>query len=182
MGKGTGLGLSQVYGVARQAGGAARIESAPGTGTVVTLFLRRSTEPAEAPAAGDSQAPVLAPAEGRTILVVDDEAAVRALAADILQLLGYRVLQAASGAMALDMLSAARPDLMLFDYAMPDMNGAELARQAREIRPGVPIVFASGYADTEALESAVGGEAVILRKPFDMETLARTISALLRAG
>ncbi|HEY3949573.1 response regulator [Phenylobacterium sp.] len=181
VGQGTGLGLSQVYGVARQAGGAARIESAPGTGTVVTLFLRRSTEPAEAPAAGDSQAPVLAPAEGRTILVVDDEAAVRALAADILQLLGYRVLQAASGAMALDMLSAARPDLMLFDYAMPDMNGAELARKAREMRPGVPIVFASGYADTEALESAVGGEAVILRKPFDMETLARTISALLRA-
>ncbi|MBS0360846.1 MAG: response regulator [Proteobacteria bacterium] len=180
VGQGTGLGLSQVYGVARQAGGAARIESTPGAGTTVTLYLRRSTASPEAPQANDGHATVLAPTGGRTILVVDDEEAVRALAADILQLLGYRVLQADGGAKALDMLSATRPDLMLFDYAMPDMNGAELARRARDLAPGVPIVFASGYADTEALESSVGGEAVILKKPFDMDTLARTVGTLLR--
>ncbi|MBS0333677.1 MAG: response regulator, partial [Proteobacteria bacterium] len=162
VGRGTGLGLSQVYGVARQAGGAARIDSTPGLGTVVTLFLRRSDDAADGAETEGEPAPVLAPSGGRTVLVVDDDDAVRALAGEILQLLGYRVLQADSGAKALDMLETAKPDLMLFDYAMPDMNGAELARRARMLRPDTPIVFASGYADTEAVESALGGEAVIL--------------------
>jgi signal transduction histidine kinase len=179
VGKGTGLGLSQVYGVARQAGGTALITSAPGAGTVVTLLLRRSTAPGEGAGAQAEPRPVLAPASGRTVLVVDDEAAVRALACDILHLLGYRVLEADSGTKALKVLESVRPDLMLLDYAMPGMNGAEVARLARRRWPDVPIVFASGYADTAQVEAAVGGQAVILRKPFDMETLAETIAGLL---
>ncbi|HXA39000.1 MAG TPA: response regulator [Phenylobacterium sp.] len=180
VGKGTGLGLSQVYGVARQAGGVARIASTPGGGTVVSLLLRHSTATAEAGAEPDESLPILAPEGGHTVLVVDDEDAVRTLACETLKLLGYRVLEADSGAAALEVLATACPDLMLFDYAMPAMNGAELARVARLRCPGVPIVFASGYADTDQVEAAVGGEATILRKPFNMETLARTVSTLLR--
>ena len=104
----------------------------------------------------------------------------RALACEILELLGYRVLEAESGARALEILESVEPDLMLFDYAMPVMNGAELARLARRLWPDVPIVFASGYADTEQVEAALSGEAIILRKPFNMETLAQTIAGLLR--
>jgi signal transduction histidine kinase/ActR/RegA family two-component response regulator len=180
IGKGTGLGLSQVYGVARQAGGTARIASAPGGGTVVTLLLRRSSAAAQPPTVQAQPEPVLAPDPGCTILVVDDEGPVRALACEILELLGYQVLQADSGASALDLLETVQPDLMLFDYAMPVMNGAELARRARERWPDTPIVVASGYADTAQVEAALGGQAVILRKPFDMETLAQTIAGLLR--
>ena len=114
--------------------------------------------------------------------MVDDEPAVRGLAFEALELLGYRVLEADSGAMALDMLETVRPDLMLFDYAMPTMNGAELAHLARQRFPDVPIVFASGYADTDQVEAALGGEATILRKPFDMDTLARAVALLLRGS
>jgi len=179
IGKGTGLGLSQVYGVARQAGGAAQIDSEPGRGTVVRLLLRRSTAAAElAPARGE-RPPILAPAAGRTILVVDDEAPVRVLAGETLELLGYRVLQAESGAAALALLEREVPDVMLFDYAMPDMNGAELAGLVRARLPDAPIIFASGHADTAAVEAALGGQPTILRKPFNMETLARTIAELL---
>jgi len=179
VGKGTGLGLSQVYGVARQAGGAAQIESEPGRGTVLRLLLRRSTMTAEPVAAQGEQPAILAPAAGRTVLVVDDEGPVRALAGETLELLGYRVLQAESGAAALEILEREVPDLMLFDYAMPGMNGAELAGLVRARLPDVPIVFASGHADTAAVEAALGGRATILRKPFNMETLARTIAELL---
>ncbi len=180
VGKGTGLGLSQVYGVARQAGGTAEIASIPGGGTAVTLLLRRSaTAPAEALDARAEPRPVLAPAGGRTVLLVDDDDPVRELTAETLELLGYRVLQASGGAQALDMLETVAPDLMLFDYAMPLMNGAELARLAGARRPQTPIVIASGYADTAQVEAALGGEAVILRKPFNMEALAQTIAGLL---
>jgi signal transduction histidine kinase/CheY-like chemotaxis protein len=182
VGKGTGLGLSQVYGVARQAGGAARIVSTAGQGTVVSLLLRRSAAADEVGEAPSAPQPILAPERGGAILVVDDEDAVRSLACQTLELLGYRVLEADSGAKALDMLETVRPDLMLFDYAMPVMNGAELARLARQLQPGVPIVFASGYADTDQVEAALGGEATILRKPFNMDALARTVAALLREG
>jgi signal transduction histidine kinase len=182
VGKGTGLGLSQVYGVARQAGGTARIASAPGGGTMVTLLLRRSAAEAEALASPAEPPAILAPEAGRTVLVVDDEGAVRALACEILELLGYKVLAADSGEAALEILETARPDLMLFDYAMPGMNGAELARLARLRLPDTPIVFASGYADTAQVEAALGGAAIILRKPFNMETLAQTIAGLLQGS
>jgi signal transduction histidine kinase len=182
VGKGTGLGLSQVYGVARQAGGAAKIESGlkheGGRGTTVTLFLRRSGRPAEAAPDHSAPRPVLAPDSGRTVLVVDDDPPVRALACETLAMLGYAVLDAGSGAEALEILSNTRPDIMLLDYAMPGMSGAELAGKARERWPGVPIVFASGHADTAAVEQALGGEALILRKPFNMESLARALAGL----
>ncbi len=179
VGKGTGLGLSQVYGVARQAGGAARIAAGLGGGTVVSLFLRSSTATPEGPQAPSPQPAVLAPAEGRTVLVVDDEAPVRDLVCETLRMLGYRVLEADSGAQALAILETEAPNLMLCDFAMPVMNGAELALLARRRRPDMPIVFASGHADTAAVEAALGGQAQILRKPFNLETLAETLARLL---
>ncbi|WP_374577313.1 response regulator [Phenylobacterium sp. J367] len=182
VGKGTGLGLSQVYGVARQAGGQATIDSEPGQGTTVRLLLRRSQTPVEAVQAGRSaQAPVLAPAEGACVMVVDDDAEVRNLVRDTLELLGYRVIAADGGARALEMLAQDQPDLVLMDFAMPGMNGAEAAALARERWPGLPIVFASGYADSAAVEAALGGQAVILRKPFEMDDLARTVAEGLKA-
>jgi signal transduction histidine kinase len=178
IGKGTGLGLSQVYGVARQAGGAARIISGAGRGTTVTLFLRRSRRPADAAPDESATQAVSAPEGGRTVLLVDDEDQVRALAGEALAMLGYQVLDADGGAAALAILETTRPDIMLLDYAMPGMSGAELARQARARWPDMPIVFASGHADTEAVEQAVGGQALILRKPFDMQSLAQALAGL----
>ena len=180
LGKGTGLGLSQVYGVARQAGGAAQIESELGKGTTVRLFLRRSAEPAEAdaPERPRRTAPVVAPAAA-TILVVDDDADVRSLVRDTLEMLGYRVMTADGGPAALDILDRTRPDLMLIDFAMPGMNGAEAAGLARQKWNEMAIVFASGYADTAQVEDALGGGAVILRKPFEMDELARTVAEAL---
>ncbi|HEV2533362.1 response regulator [Phenylobacterium sp.] len=179
VGKGTGLGLSQVYGVARQAGGEARIESLPGQGTKVTVLLRRSAETTETAAPEVGSAPVLAPEVGATVLVVDDDDQVRALLHDTLELLGYTVLEANGGPAALGILQARRPDAMLVDFAMPQMNGAQVADRARRLWPDLPIVFASGHADSAAIKAAVGDDVPILRKPFEMETLARTLSGLI---
>jgi signal transduction histidine kinase len=181
VGKGTGLGLSQVYGVARQAGGLARIESEPGKGTTVALFLRRSeAEAAPLPPPGAEAGPTgasPAPRPDLSVLVVDDEARVRHLACDALNLLGYRATGAESGPAALQILERETPAVMVMDYAMPGMSGAEAAALARRARPDLPIIFASGYADTAAVEAAVGPGAVILRKPFNMEELAGAVAA-----
>jgi signal transduction histidine kinase len=178
-GKGTGLGLSQVYGVARQAGGGARIVSTPGKGTTVTVLLRRSEAAVVHDAPQPDLEPVLAPAAGAQVLVVDDDDQVRALLVETLTMLGYRVTPADGGQAALTALKARRPDLMLVDFAMPQMNGAQVADQARRVWPDLPIVFASGHADTAAIQAAVGADARILRKPFDMDELARMLGAVI---
>ncbi|MDE2488231.1 MAG: response regulator, partial [Alphaproteobacteria bacterium] len=180
MGKGTGLGLSQVYGVARQAGGGAQIVSAPGQGTTVTVLLRRSDQHAETMAARGGPEPVIAPCPGAKVLVVDDDGQVRRLLTDTLQLLGYEVMAADGGMAALGVLESTRPDAMLIDFAMPQMNGAQTADRARSLWPDLPIVFASGHADTDAIKAAVGDQARILRKPFDMDELARTLATVLQ--
>jgi PAS domain S-box-containing protein len=180
MGKGTGLGLAQVYAIARQSGGTVRIDSRLGEGTRVDILL-----PAVAPAAAEaapreqSAASVAAPRRA-TVLVVDDDDEVRAFLGDSLEGLGHRVHRAASGDEALAMLSEAAPDIALIDYAMPGMHGADVARLAREISPGLPIVFVTGYADTEQLEAALGPGAPVLRKPFTVDDLADAVQANLQ--
>ena len=179
VGKGTGLGLSQVYGIARQSGGAVRIDSAPGRGTVVRLLLPRTDAPVRA---GDGRR---ADGEGEgargsaTILLVDDDADMRAVLADQLEALGYRVVQAADGPAGLALLDEAAPDLLMLDFAMPGMTGAEAARAARARRPELPIVFATGYADTAAIEAAAGPDAPVLRKPFRLEELQAVVAGAL---
>ncbi|HTI66460.1 MAG TPA: ATP-binding protein [Caulobacteraceae bacterium] len=181
VGHGTGLGLAQVYAMARQSGGTARIASAPGEGATVSLILRQARDQAAAATVEAETADVVPhPAVARTILVVDDDTEVRALLGELLGALGHKVIEAADGPSALDLLSNGPPDLMLVDFAMPGMNGAELASAALSLWPGLPIVFASGYADIAQVETAVGPRASIIRKPFTLEVLNGAIERAAR--
>ena len=175
VGKGSGLGLAQVYGFAKQSGGGARIDSRAGEGASVKVFLPRAAagatgqEPAPALPAPDSLGP-------RAVLVVDDDSAVREVTATMLSHLGLSVTEAGSGGAALDLLRAGRKfDLLLVDYAMPGMNGADVAREARALSPALEVIFITGYADLKALREV--GEERIVRKPFRGEELARKIAA-----
>ena len=172
IGEGTGLGLAQVYGIARQAGGTAHIESVPGRGTTVTLLLRRST--CEAPVEAEStDARSAVEIHGDThVLVIDDDDDVRNFLVESLALLGYHVTQAADGFAGLAMMEESVPDVLVIDYAMPKINGAEVVKRARERGLNMPVIFASGYSDTTALNDAVGLKATVLLKPFTIENLA----------
>ena len=177
VGKGSGLGLAQVYGFAKQSGGGVRIETQVGEGTSVKVYLPRALGPVMAEAEPEAAQPQ-AVATGRTVLVLDDDSAVRDVTAAMLEELGYVVIQAGSGNAALDILRTSHSiDLFLADYAMPGMNGAEVARAAAVIRPGLQVLFITGYADLKALEDV--GEDRIIRKPFREEELARKLRAAL---
>jgi len=180
IGEGTGLGLSQVYGIARQAGGVARIESEPGKVTVVRLYLPLLTlQPATEAEAGEGTAPARSAARAATILLIDDDPDLRQVLAASMEALGYEVIAADDGAAGLAVLHRRTPDLVVVDFAMPGMNGAEFATVARRLQPDLPIVFASGYAETAAIEKAAGPHTVVLRKPFRIEELETVISAAL---
>jgi signal transduction histidine kinase len=180
VGSGTGLGLAQVYAMARQSGGLARIESEPGQGTAVVLLLRRADQPGVfADGVGPGLAAIRAPSRAARILVVDDDFEVRSLLKESLQSLGHAVQESADAASAIRMIEDERPDLMLVDFAMPVMNGAELAVEARRRWPDLPIVFASGYAEVDQVEAALGPGAPILRKPFSIHELSDAIDDAL---
>ena len=177
VGEGTGLGLSQVYGAVRQAGGAVRITSRPGEGTSVRLLLRRTDAPEQSvAAAADGAWPGGVTAR---VLVVDDDPDVRLFLAESLDTLGFAVTQAEDGHAGLAELARARPDLMIIDFAMPGLSGAEVASAARQTDPELPIVFATGFADSAAIEAAIGEETPVLRKPFTVEDLQRVLAAVL---
>jgi CheY-like chemotaxis protein len=179
IGEGTGLGLSQVYGIARQAGGTVRIESEEGWGTIVRLYL--PLIPAQSPADGaaeGSEAPK-AVARAATILLIDDDPDLREILTASLETLGYVVIAAEDGVAGLEVLKHRVPDLVVVDFAMPGMNGAEFATAARRLRRGLPIIFVSGYAETAAIEKAAGTHAVVLRKPFRIEELETVVAAAL---
>ncbi|HEX3938872.1 MAG TPA: response regulator [Xanthobacteraceae bacterium] len=175
-GKGTGLGLSQVYGIVRQAGGEVLIDSKVGKGTIVTLRLPR--------AAGDGarqknadEAPSRS-ANSEQLLLVDDDPDVRDIVCRVLTELGYAVREAGGGQEALAALADFSPDLLIVDFAMPNMNGAELVTTARKRNSDLKVLFLSGYAETAVLESAVGN-APLLRKPFRPAELATAVRTAL---
>ena len=178
-GKGTGLGLAQLYGFARQSGGTVRIESEEGQGTVVTIYLPRTH--------GDVQdvalaAPELPEQGSATILIVDDDDGVRTVAAAIVEELGFKVLAAGTGREALQILADdPRIDLLLTDIVMPEMTGVELARQVRAMRPDLPILFASGYADVKTFGDELETETV-LKKPFRIAEVAARLRDVLDAS
>jgi DNA-binding response OmpR family regulator len=178
-GRGTGLGLSQVHGLAKQSGGDVTIQSEIGKGTTVTMFLPRakvstvSTPKAEPPAIGAHQS--------EKLLVVDDDADVREFIVTFLSELGYEVSEASGGEDALTILSTVKPDLIIIDFAMQGMNGAETALAARHQCPDTPVVFISGFADAEELRRAVG-TAPLLYKPFRPAELAAVVRSNLDAG
>jgi PAS domain S-box-containing protein len=178
VGKGTGLGLSQVYGIARQTGGTVRIDSKPGSGTTIRVYLPMTDM--QSVAVERSQTPASAQEQpSASVLVVDDDPDVRQLLAASLEALGYHVSEAHDGPAALVALEDHRPDLIVLDFAMPGMNGAEVAAAVRQRHPDVPIVFASGYSDTVAIEAAVGPKAILLRKPFRIDELQTVVATVL---
>ncbi|MGN6154510.1 MAG: ATP-binding protein [Sphingomicrobium sp.] len=174
-GKGTGLGLAQLYGFAKQSGGAAKIESAPGKGTAVAIYLPRTQEQVS-----QESHPRHERHDGRRakILVVDDDDDVRAVTSDTIKELGYEVHAMPGGEKALSRLRDEQFDLLITDVAMPGMNGVELAREARSIDPDLPILFSSGYADVQAFGDELSDETV-LRKPFRIADVASRIARVL---
>jgi signal transduction histidine kinase/DNA-binding response OmpR family regulator len=177
IGKGTGLGLSQVYEAMRQAGGSVRIESRPGEGTTVRLLLRRTDDlpfGSEADRSGAETDPFTA-----KVLVVDDDPDVRRFLSESLDALGLEVVEAEDGYAGLAALERSSPDLMIVDFAMPGLNGAELAKRVLEKRPDLPIVFATGFAESSAIEAVMGERSPILRKPFGVDDLQRVIACAL---
>ena len=177
-GKGTGLGLSQLYGFARQSGGTARIESREGEGTTVTLYLPRTLQAAEGAAAS---IPKSSGHAGARILVVDDDDDVRTAAAAIIEELGYSVVAVDHAPEALDLIREQRFDLVITDVMMPMMNGVELAREVKRLRPEVPLLFATGYADVEEFGDDLD-PSMLVRKPFRMTELASHIANALGVG
>jgi signal transduction histidine kinase len=176
LGKGTGLGLSQVYGIAQQSGGAARIESRVGSGTTVEIWLPLAPRDLSQDAARAAEPPRTAgPAR---ILVVEDDPGVRQFIVECLEMSGHRVTQAEHGEAGLAQIESAEPDLIIVDFLMPGMNGAQLAAAVGIKRPDLPIIIATGYADMQEIERVVGKNAV-LRKPFQMRDLLESVRVAL---
>jgi signal transduction histidine kinase len=178
-GRGTGLGLSQVYGFARQSGGAAVVESAPGKGATIRVYLPLAQASAEqAQSAAEAPAPQQGPA--RRVLLVEDDASVGEMVEAMLTDLGHEVLRAEAAAPALEILERFdRIDLLLTDLIMPGgMNGVELAHKAVALRPGLPVILTSGYTG-ETLGPAAEAPWPLLAKPYPAEALAAIIEAVI---
>jgi len=180
--KGTGLGLAMVYGIVKQSGGNIWVYSEPGQGTTFKIYLPRVGEPVDA---GHGGVLLAAPAHGmETILLVEDEDAVRDLARDILAGCGYTVLEARHGAEALGISAAhaGKIDLMLTDVVMPEMNGRELAERLAAQRPETKVLYMSGYTDHAVVHHGVlAPQTEFLQKPFTEAVLTRKLRELLDA-
>ncbi|KQO16162.1 histidine kinase [Acidovorax sp. Leaf76] len=178
-GEGTGLGLSQVYGFASQSGGSAEIHSREGEGTTVTLQFAQATPAVQsAPDAAAAPGGAANPARRTEVLVVEDDDAVRRGITEGLRLLNYSVREASDGESGLRELQRRMPDLLMADYLMPGMNGAEFIAAARQLYPEIPVLMATGYADMAEVERLVGVQSV-LKKPFDLETLNSAVGSEL---
>jgi PAS domain S-box-containing protein len=181
VGKGTGLGLSMVYGLVRQSGGHLEIESEPGHGATIRLFLPRALGEAT-PAEPIQLDPMPRSAHGETVLIVEDDATIRKLVERLLSMLGYKVLSAGDATAALDLLETADAvDLLFTDIILPNgMSGAALAREAQLRHPALKLLYMSGYT-RNALPQTPGDTAHLLLKPFRKEDLARAIHRALNA-
>ncbi len=180
IGQGTGLGLSMIYGFARQSNGHVTIDSRIAQGTSVRLYLPRHHGDIDTGHASAIRAAEHA-ATGETVLVVEDEPVVRGVILEMLGEQGYRTLEAADGPSGLKILrSGARIDLLVTDVGLPGMNGRQLADQARETRPGLKILFITGYAESVAIADGFlqpGME--MITKPFDIDNLSRRIRGMV---
>jgi len=180
MGQGTGLGLSMIYGFARQSEGYAKIDSAPGSGTTVHLYLPRHRG---LPAVDDDGTAHETPrAGGEIVLVVEDEAVVRGLVVEVLRELGYRTLEAADGPAGLEILmGASQIDLLVTDIGLPGLNGRQVADAARLRRPGLKVLLMTGYAENATLAKGVleaGME--MMTKPFAIDDLTDRVTKMMK--
>ncbi len=178
-GRGSGLGLSQVLGIAQQLGGGVRITSKVGAGTTVQLFMPRSRAQVQAPALTSSVPDRSGALDGKTILLVDDDDDVRTAARALLGQFGCIVIEETNGRSAVARVAGAeRIDMALIDFAMPGLTGADAGERMRAIRPGLPILVITGYADAEHLPG-VEGRFPTLQKPFRGAQLAELLPTLL---
>jgi PAS domain S-box-containing protein len=180
IGQGTGLGLSMIYGFARQSNGHVTIDSRLGRGTSIKLYLPRHHGDIAASHATAARVAEHA-ATGETVLVVEDEPVVRGVILEMLHEEGYRTLEAVDGPSGLRILRTnGRVDLLITDVGLPGMNGRQLADHARETRPGLKILFVTGYAESVAISDAFlqpGME--MITKPFDLDHLSRRVRAMI---
>jgi CheY-like chemotaxis protein len=185
IGEGTGLGLSMIYGFARQSGGQVRIYSELGQGTTVCLYLPRHYGSAQERDAEADLAHAPRAEQGQTVLVVDDEPTVRMLVTEVLEDLGYTAIEAADGPAGLKVLeSDVRLDLLVTDVGLPGgMNGRQMADAGRVVRPGLKVLFITGYAENAVLGNGYLEPGMqVLTKPFAMEALAGRIRELIAEG
>ena len=179
-GEGTGLGLSTIYGIVKQSGGNIWIYSEPGKGTTFKIYLPFvDQEPYELEVSKKTEA---TPSGNETILLAEDEELVRALARDILELYGYRVLEAASGKDALSICRQfdRRIDLLVTDVVMPEMSGRELADNVAALSPGIKVLYMSGYADGAVVhQGEVEEGANFIQKPFTTDSFAQKVREVL---
>ena len=179
IGKGTGLGLSMVYGMARQSGGTARLESEAGVGTTVRLFFRRAGKQADMSAnAGDTGDTAKRGRGVARVLVIDDDDDVRQYIAASLQEYGHDVISAGNGQDGIAKFFQASPDLVILDFLMPGMSGADVAAHILATKPDQPILFVSGYSETDAIRK-VAPHADILAKPFRAAALDEAVREAL---
>jgi two-component system cell cycle sensor histidine kinase/response regulator CckA len=181
-GKGTGLGLSTVHGIVKQLGGHVFVYSEPGHGTTIKIYIPRAEARVAAKATPE---PLVAVEASETILMVEDDAGIRTVIRRVLEEQGYRVLGAATPQLALEV--AARHEgpihLLLTDVVMPEMTGAHLSERLLRERPGLPILFMSGYTDNAVVhQGRLDPDTDFLQKPFAPEALLRRVRQVLKRG
>jgi PAS domain S-box-containing protein len=183
LGQGTGLGLSMIYGFAKQSEGHARIYSKVGRGTSVKLYLPRRQRAEEEATAAEPEQTDRETLGSATVLVVEDEEIVRSLIVEVLEDLGYRVLEAADGPAGLSILQSQEPmALLITDVGLPGMNGRQLADAGRERRPGLKTMFITGYAESAMLGSGkLGPGMMVVTKPFAVNALEDHIRKMMRS-
>jgi CheY-like chemotaxis protein len=184
VGKGTGLGLSMVYGFVKQSGGHIKIYSEPDQGTSIKIYLPRFYGAEEAPDERAERQPAKADGQGELVLVVEDEDSVRSLTADSLRELGYEVIEANGAAAALRLLDAnPRIALLFTDIVMPDMNGRKLADEAVKRRPGLRVIYTTGFTRNAVVHNGVLDPGVnFLPKPFTLQQLGDKVREVLARG
>jgi len=178
-GKGTGLGLSTVYGIVKQSGGYILVQSEVGRGTTFNIYLPRVQEAVETHGA----APAARAADGgtETVLLVEDEESVRQLVRETLEARGYHVLEAENGQAGLTAVAAhsGAIDLLITDVVMPEMGGHELAERLLKERPGIKVIYLSGYTEEALVEGNIDAGKAFLQKPFTLQTLSRKVREVL---
>ena len=180
LGEGTGLGLSMVYGFVRQSGGHVHVSSEPGSGTTMSLYLPHYT--GAVPAQDIPGPPSMASGQGETVLLIEDEHALRDILEEILRDAGYLVLTAQDGPAGLQVLNSdARVDLLITDVGLPGgLNGRQVADAARIQRPGLKVLFVTGYADTAAVGNGrMDAGMEVMTKPFEIGVFASRVRALI---